>query len=101
MKFIFWTGLAIEFLALGWFLYQIWLLYSGRSGYVEEAYPDMYRKNLIPAVILFAIVSGALLARFWFKAPKIATWIVLSPALVFVLSMVGMLVASMFIRDWR
>jgi len=101
MKTLFWIGLVIECLALGWFLYQVWLLYSGRSGYVEEALPEMYRKNLFPAAILFAVVSGALLARFWFKAPKIALWIVFSPALIFVLSMVGMLVASMFIRDWR
>ena len=101
VKFIFWAGLAIEFAALTWFIYQIWLLYSGRSGYLEEAYPDMYRKNLIPAVILFAIISSAMFVRFWFKAPKIATWIVLSPALVMILSMLGMVVASMFIRDWR
>ena len=101
MKTVFWIGLTLESLALVWFLYQIWLLYSGRSGYVEEALPEMYRKNLIPAIILVVLIAGALLTRLWFKAPKIALWIVCSPALIFVLSAVGMLVASMFIRDWR
>ena len=101
MKFLFWAGLAIEIVALGWFLYQIWLVSSGRSGYIEAAYPDLYRKNGFPAAILFFIVSSALVARYGFDAPKIATWIVLSPALLFVLAMVGMVVASMFIRDWR
>lgn len=101
MKFLFWAGLTLEIFALGWFLYKIWLVYSGRSGYVEAAYPDMYRENGFPAVILCAIVSGALLARFVFNAPKMATWIVLSPALLFLLAMAGMVVASMFIKDWR
>lgn len=101
MKFLFWAGLTLEIFALCWFLYQIWLVYSGRSGYVEEAYPDIYRKNGFPAAVLFTIVSSALLARYWFNAPKMATWIVLSPALLFVLAMIGMVVASMFIKDWR
>lgn len=35
------------------------------------------------------------------KQPKIALWIVCSPALIFTLALIGMMVAGMFIRDWR
>lgn len=101
MKILFWPGLVIECLAMVWFFYKSWLIYAGKSGYVEEAYPELYRQNLVPAAILLLIVSGALLARLWFKTPKVATWIVLSPALIFAMAIVGMLVSSMFIRNWR
>ncbi len=101
MKILFWLGLTIEGLAMLYYLYQTWIIYSGRSIYEESYYPDLYRQNLIPAVLLSLIFFSALSARFYFNAPKVATWIVLSPVVTAVIAGVGMVVSSMFIKDWR
>jgi hypothetical protein len=90
LKALHWLGFCIRYGS-----------YIGRGSYYEDAYPELYRKNIFPALILFVIVSGALLAQFLFKSPKIAAYIVLSPAIIFVLALVGMMITSMFIRDWK
>ncbi len=101
MKTLYWLGLTVETAILMYYLYQIWIVASGRSTYVESYHAELIRKNLVPAVILGVIISGALVARFYFKAPKIATYIVLSPVFMMVLAFLGMIVASMFIKNWR
>lgn len=101
MRVLFWIGLITEASICCWYLYKVWSVYTGRSGYIEEAYPDLYKESLPPAVILGLIVVSALIAKFWFRASKVATWIVFSPVVLFALALVGMVIASMFIKDWR
>lgn len=101
MKLLFWLGLTVEILIAGYYLYQIWIVASGRSTYVESYHAELIRKNLFPALVLVVIISSALVAQFYFKAPKIATYIVLSPVFIMILAFLGMMVASMFIKDWR
>ncbi|MFN8343663.1 MAG: hypothetical protein U0X91_01590 [Spirosomataceae bacterium] len=100
MKLIFWIGVVVLGVVMLYYLYQAWVLYSGRSKYIE-VYPEMYREVLVPAAVAASLFIGALMANFWFKSPKIALYIVLSPLIVGALALIFMVIASMFIRDWR
>jgi hypothetical protein len=92
MKFMFWFALTLEGSALLYFLYKAWKVpedYSYTNG--------QYSKVLIPAAVLALIIVSALVARFAFNAPKTAFYLSISPAIMLVLSMVGMMVASIFV----
>jgi hypothetical protein len=92
MKLLFWLALVLESSALFYFLYKAWKVPQ------DYSYTDgQYSKVLIPAAVLALIVISALLARFAFNAPKTAFYLSISPAIMLVLSMVGMMVASIFV----
>jgi len=100
MKLIFWIGIVVLGAVMLYYLYQTWILYSGRSKYIE-VYPEMYREVLVPATVAGCLFIGALVANFWFKLPKVAVYIVLSPLIVGVIVLVFMVIASMLRSDWR
>jgi hypothetical protein len=100
MKGVFWIGVIVLGAVMFYYLYQAWILYSGRSKYIE-VYPEMYREVLIPAAVSGGLLAAALVANFWFKSPKAAVYIVLSPLMLGVLALIFMVIASMFRSDWR
>ncbi len=97
---IFWASLCMETAGVLYFLYSAWLLWSGRS-HDAEVYPERYRKVLIPAGVLFLIIASSLVARYKYKKLQVAFWLSLTPVWAYGLALAGMLIASMFIHDWR
>lgn len=99
MKIIYWICLTLEGGGTLWYLNSIRLLGKKDPAYV---YPEDYRKLIFPALVLGVLFLGGVIAKFVFHAPKVATYIVLTPVFVFILALLGMVFASMMSGgNWR
>lgn len=99
MKILFWLGLSLEGMAALYYWYQIWML---KQGDPADVYPEKIRSLFNVAAVLSVLFIGALVARYGFKSQKAANIVVLMPVIMLVVSMVGMMLASIFVGGkWR
>lgn len=96
---LFWIAIAIESIVMIYFLISALQV---RNKYVPDAYLDAYKETLFPGMVLFVIVSSALVVRLCFKRAVASFYIAVSPAVLIVVVLIVWLVVISVRRDpWR
>jgi hypothetical protein len=94
MEYIFWLAIILESAVLGYFVRKGWRLWKSNPHYI---YPQQYRQALYPILVFSAILIVSLFFKYYFQSDKSATLVALLPLIVFVLALLGMIVATIMV----